>query len=60
MSALIATLLSLGVLFALVFIAIGVRGVMRKEQPAHKPWLFIGVGLVTLMNIWLYAGHPLG
>lgn len=58
MSALAPTLLSLGVLAGLFFVGVGLRGVIRREQPAHKPWLMIGVGLVTLLNIWLYSRPP--
>jgi hypothetical protein len=56
MSNFASILLSLGVCVSFVFIGVGIAGVVRKEKPPIKPWLMIGVGAVTLLNIYFYSG----
>lgn len=51
----IATLLSLGVIAALVLIGVGGWALATRRGDRLKASLMVGAGLVVLVNVWLYA-----
>ena len=51
----IAVLLSLGVLAGLVLIGVGGRALATGQSDRLKAGLMVGAGVVTLINVWLYA-----
>lgn len=59
MSGLVATMLSIGVLAALALIAGGGYILLRRPRPERRRGLLmLTAGLVTLVNVWLYATMP--
>lgn len=58
MSDLVATLLSLGVLASLLLIGAGLHILVRRADDRKRGWLMLAAGLVTLLNIALYATTP--
>ena len=57
MNGFVATLLSLAVVASLLLLGAGGRLILRREDP-RRGWLMLAAGLVTLLNVWLYATLP--
>ena len=58
MSGFMATLLGLAVLASLLLIGAGLNILLRRADTPRRGWLMIGAGVVTLLNVWLYATLP--
>lgn len=59
MSGLVSVMLSLGVLAALLLIGAGIWALMRgRGVTRQRAWLMIAVGLVTLVNVIMWATMP--
>ena len=58
MSGFMATLLGLAVLAALLLIGAGINILLRRTDIPKRGWLMIAAGVVTLLNVWLYATLP--
>ena len=57
MNGFVATLLSLAVVASLLLLGAGGWLILRREDP-RRGWLMLAAGLVTLLNVWLYATLP--
>lgn len=58
MSNLVPTLLALGVLASILLIGAGVNILLRRADDRRRGWLMLAAGIVTLLNIALYATTP--
>lgn len=58
MSGFVSVMLSIGVLVSALLIGAGATILIRKQGDRRRGWLMLGAGLVTLINIYLYATMP--
>jgi putative exporter of polyketide antibiotics len=58
MTGMMPLMLSLAVLASILLIGAGLNILVRKTDAPKRGWLMLGAGLVTLVNVWLYASVP--
>ena len=58
MSAFASGLLALAVLASLLLIGAGLSILIRGTDAPKRGWLMLAAGVVTLVNVWLYATLP--
>ena len=58
MSAFASGLLALAVLASLLLIGAGLNILIRRTDAPQRGWLMLAAGIVTLVNVWLYATLP--
>ena len=58
MAALLPTLLSLGVIASALLIGFGGYALVKRVGDTKRSLLMIVAGLVTIVNIWLWATLP--
>lgn len=51
-------LLAVAVLASLLLIGAGLNILIRRTDTPTRGWLMLAAGVVTLVNVWLYATLP--
>lgn len=51
-------LLAVAVLASLLLIGAGLNILIRRTDAPKRGWLMLAAGVVTLVNVWLYATLP--
>ncbi len=54
----VSTMLAIGVLVSMLLVGAGINILVRRSDDRKRGWLMIAAGLVTLVNIALYATTP--
>lgn len=58
MSNVISGLLAIAVLASMLLIGAGLVILIRRTDAPKRGWLMLAAGVVTLLNVWLYATLP--
>lgn len=58
MSDVISGLLAIAVLASMLLIGAGLAILIRRTDTPKRGWLMLGAGIVTILNVWLYATLP--
>ena len=58
MSEVVASMLGIAVLVSLLLMGAGVNILLRRTDTPKRGWLMLAAGVVTLVNVWLYATTP--
>lgn len=58
MNDVISGLLAIAVLASMLLIGAGLVILVRRTDAPKRGWLMLAAGIVTLLNVWLYATLP--
>ncbi len=58
MSDVVSGLLAIAVLASMLLIGAGLAILIRRSDAPKRGWLMLAAGVVTLLNVWLYATAP--